>query len=741
MGEKAPIMAEALYRKYRPQIFDDVVGQDGIEDTLKAAIATGRLSHAYMFCGPRGTGKTTTARLVAKALLCEAESDARPDGTCEQCELIADGLHPDVYELDAASRTGVENVRDEIISRVAFAPMRGRYKIYIIDEVHMLSTAAFNALLKTLEEPPAHVVFIMCTTDPQKVPATIQSRCQRFDFKSIDTDTIATRLAAICEVEGIQAEPDALVAIADHARGGMRDALTNLEQASTFGRGKVDAALVSQLFGMTDSAKMDALLAAILQRDMAACYDCVADVSASGIDCGRFIADFASYLRGRYLALLKNNGEGGVCGLPEPPADFYAFALSEISKTISDVKTSSNPSLDLELFCVRATHPQTEGDILALSARVAQLEARLAQGEGVSVAAAVAASDLAVPASLASTPPAMPSASAMEPAVLGVVEAAPTGVSQTDAAPIQNATPVAASTSIVGAVSASNATTTVDSVAASTPAGASHPPLAQAWAMLLGDIQSQSPQLSMFLNPARPRFSSQTFTFVIKYARRDKFYFDGIQSKASREVLTAALQRIYGRPVNLKFELVDDPVPSQSSAVPAASAQVGASVIHAQGGSVGISQSAISATSPEQVVSNAASLDVRSVDVQAAPQAETLSSAAAISDSAPITASSAVNGQDAPPFATAFVATDATDLPPFDLPPQDLPPFDMQPLGDVYTPDVNADENPQLPDGHTPLSLNESKFELGIAEDDDSSWQADLQSAFSGQVRIREIDR
>ena len=161
---------EALYRKYRPSTFADVVGQEHIERTLKNAIEQDKVSHAYLFCGPRGTGKTTTARFLAKALMCEKGPTIEPDGTCEECQAIAQGTHPDVYELDAASRTGVENVREEIISRVSYAPTRGTWKVYIIDEVHMLSTAAFNALLKTIEEPPSHVVFILCTTDPQKVP-------------------------------------------------------------------------------------------------------------------------------------------------------------------------------------------------------------------------------------------------------------------------------------------------------------------------------------------------------------------------------------------------------------------------------------------------------------------------------------------------------------------------------------------------------------------------------------------
>ena len=213
-------MAEALYRKYRPQVFEDVMGQEPIERTLKNAIAQDKVSHAYLFCGPRGTGKTTTARLLAKALLCQAGPTPEPDGTCEDCQLIAEGLHPDVYELDAASRTGVENVCEEIISRVQFAPTRGRSKIYIIDEVHMLSVAAFNALLKTLEEPPSHVVFVLCTTDPQKVPETIHSRCQRFDFRRIAPESMVSRLGAICIAEGVEFEGEALDLVAHRAEGG-----------------------------------------------------------------------------------------------------------------------------------------------------------------------------------------------------------------------------------------------------------------------------------------------------------------------------------------------------------------------------------------------------------------------------------------------------------------------------------------------------------------------------------------
>ncbi|MBE6463808.1 MAG: DNA polymerase III subunit gamma/tau [Eggerthellaceae bacterium] len=378
-------MAEALYRKYRPQVFDEVVGQNAIERTLRNAIDQDKVSHAYLFCGPRGTGKTTTARLLAKALLCENGPTSTPDGTCEDCELIAAGEHPDVYELDAASRTGVENVREEIIGRVQFAPTRGKRKIYIIDEVHMLSTAAFNALLKTLEEPPSHVVFILCTTDPQKVPETIHSRCQRFDFRRIAHEAIVSRLGAVCMAEGVEFEGEALDLVAHRAEGGMRNALTALEQLIAYEGGKVTLEGAESLLGSIASSDMVRILQAIGTRDAVACFTWVDDFLETGSDLAQFVRDLAERVRDLYVLSLAGESvsleineetrQELVSVLPLFGADRLTFLMGVLGDTIADLKTSTNPRLSFEIALTRMIRPQTDLSLEALAARIEALEA------------------------------------------------------------------------------------------------------------------------------------------------------------------------------------------------------------------------------------------------------------------------------------------------------------------------------------------------------------------------------
>ena len=391
---------ESLYRTYRPLTFESVVGQQHIVSTLEHAVLEGRLSHAYLFCGPRGTGKTTMARILAKALLCEHAAAARetgasgcmPDGTCSECTQIAEGTHPDVYELDAASRTGVDNVREEIIGSVNFAPVRGAYKIYIIDEVHMLTTAAFNALLKTLEEPPAHVVFVLCTTDPQKIPETILSRCQRFDFHRISNEDIVGRLAYICEQEGFDTEPEALEIVARHARGGMRDALSTLEQLSVFGNGAVHAADARALLGEVAQTVLADFSNALAARDVPELFSLVRTQVDEGNDLLELTRDLIAHVRDVYVAHMAGARAEVLEATPEEAAalvqeaerfasaDRLARVLTVLDDAALEMRTAADTRLVLEVALTRLARPEADLTLEALAERVERLEARLASG-------------------------------------------------------------------------------------------------------------------------------------------------------------------------------------------------------------------------------------------------------------------------------------------------------------------------------------------------------------------------
>ena len=473
---------ESLYRKYRPLTFESVVGQRHIVSTLEHAITEGRLSHAYLFCGPRGTGKTTTARLLAKALLCEKGPTAEPDGTCEDCEMIAAGEHPDVYELDAASRTGVENVREEIIGRVQFAPTRGRYKVYIIDEVHMLSTAAFNALLKTLEEPPSHVVFILATTDPQKVPETIHSRCQRFDFRRISTEAMVSRLGAICTAENVEFEGEALELIAHRAEGGMRNALTSLEQLIAFGDGAVTMEVAERMLGAVDSTDLADIVRTIGARDAAACFRWVAEYVETGADMAQFVANLAEHMRNMYVMAVA--GPEVVLDVSETTrrelseelplfgVDRLARLLGVLGDVAGELKTSTNPRLTFEIALTRMVRPDADVTLEALAERVETLERQLAGASVVAAAPVVPAGAALVGGDLGR--PSAPSGSASSgshSAMLaeGGPRPAPTEGIASTATPVATAPAAAAPASEISAAIAP----TGANPAAAAPAGSS----------------------------------------------------------------------------------------------------------------------------------------------------------------------------------------------------------------------------------------------------------------------------
>ena len=581
-------MAEALYRKYRPQIFEDVVGQEQIERTIKNAIEQDKVSHAYLFCGPRGTGKTTTARLLAKALLCEKGPTPDPDGTCEDCQMIAEGVHPDVYELDAASRTGVENVREEIINRVQFAPTRGRYKVYIIDEVHMLSIAAFNALLKTLEEPPDHVVFILATTDPQKVPETIHSRCQRFDFRRISNESIVSRLGAVCVAEGVEFEGDALDLIAHHAGGGMRNALTSLEQTIAFGEGKVTLAVAERMLGGVDSGDLANIVQALGKRDTAACFNWVAEFVESGSDLAQFARELAQHVRNLYVMSLAGTDVALDVSaserrqladeLPLFGTDRLARMLQVLGDVMAELKTSTNPRLSFEIGCTRMVRPEGDLTLAALAERIEALER-----SGVAVASpAAAAAPVSVPAPATAAPAAAasaaaPAATAPAAAPAAAPQAAPRPAAAERPAPAPAsalATP-AAPAAPAPAAPASAPSAQVAPAPAAPAAGGASPQLAatmenpaalqRMWQGALAELKRKKAAYGVLFLGTKAVWNAQTGMLAIEFPKENAFAFKAVQKPDVQAAVADALaQSCAGQAVPFAYQ--------QAGAAPVAAA-------------------------------------------------------------------------------------------------------------------------------------------------------------------------
>ena len=298
---------QALYRKYRPSNFDEVVGQQPIIQTLKNAIVQNRIAHAYLFCGPRGTGKTSIAKIFAKMLNCEDESN-KPCGKCINCKMVQNGSHPDIIEIDAASNNGVDEVRN-LIDKVKYAPMQGKYKVYIIDEVHMMTTGAFNALLKTIEEPPAHVVFILATTEPNKVIPTIISRCQRFDFNKVSQKDIEKRLSIVCKEEKIEIDPEAISLIAQLADGGMRDSLSILDQCIAYCSSNITVDNVREIYGVLTTSDIGKLFEHLYAHEVDALIQQIQECSDKGMDLKRLTSDFITLLKESIILDYSSNSQ------------------------------------------------------------------------------------------------------------------------------------------------------------------------------------------------------------------------------------------------------------------------------------------------------------------------------------------------------------------------------------------------------------------------------------------------
>lgn len=382
-------MYQVLYRKYRPRVFADVYGQDHVTSTLKNEIKEGRISHAYLFTGSRGTGKTTCAKILAKAVNCPNAVDGEPCNACEICKGLDSGTIYDVVEIDAASNNGVDNIRD-LREEVNYTPTRGKYRVYIIDEVHMLSTGAFNALLKTLEEPPAHVIFILATTEVHKLPATILSRCQRFDFKRIQPETMAVRLQQVAELEGMELAPDAATLIARIADGALRDGLSILDQCA--GRSKqITAQLVSEVAGLAGREALYRLSDAVLARDSSAAVEELAQLHENSYDMERLCVEMINHFRNFMMVkTVKKSRELIICTDDEYKhieASAGQFTLAQILRgldlfqsTLVKIKGGATPRIEMEMAFIRLCEPKLETDSDAINQRLSALERAVQNG-------------------------------------------------------------------------------------------------------------------------------------------------------------------------------------------------------------------------------------------------------------------------------------------------------------------------------------------------------------------------
>jgi DNA polymerase-3 subunit gamma/tau len=507
---------QVLARKYRPQTFDTVVGQDAITRTLRNALASGRIAHAYLFAGPRGIGKTTTARLLARALLCPHRQGAEPCGRCEVCLDAAASV--DIVEIDGASNRGIEEIRT-LRENVKYAPARGRYKVYIIDEVHQLTEAAFNALLKTLEEPPAHVVFVLATTDPRDIPATVLSRVQRFDFRPIPPDLLARTLADILGREKLEFEPAALPVIVRAAEGSLRDALSLLDTAIAYGDGRLAADTAATLLGTTSPAEVRDFAKALVTHDTTPALEAIDRAAREGEDLGAFTRDVIELLR-RAL-VLKAAPAARLADVPHDEAnqlralgeaatlDDLLYVLRAFLDADAAMRESPHPRVELEIAAVRATRrpaPRALEDVLR---RVEEAEARLRQ-QGPMTAPAARTQDSLLPGVEA---PARPSA---EPRSSSAPVERPAPRPQPPAPP-----------------------------AASAPAAAPRPPAGEdvgiGWQRVVEDVMRRKPTLGAVLAQTRPAGLRDRELVVVLTGNH--FHREMLADTANRDLVSQALRR------------------------------------------------------------------------------------------------------------------------------------------------------------------------------------------------------
>ena len=524
---------QVLARKWRPQVFDAVVGQDPVTRTLRNALASGRVAHAYLFTGPRGVGKTTTARLLAKALACTARTETEACGACPSCLDFASGAPLDVMEIDAASNTSVDDIRT-LRENVKYSPARGRFKVYIVDEVHMLSGAAFNAFLKTLEEPPAHVVFILATTDPKKIPATVLSRCQRFDFRPIPPELLTASLTRILEEECVPFEPGALPLLIRAAEGSLRDALSLLDTAIAYGEGKLDEAGVARLLGSSSPVHVRGFVGALLAGDGAAALEAVDRAAGAGEDLGSLCREAVEMTR-RLLVMKVAPGAPFVDLTPAEAAELKAVAepvsadellyvLRAFLDADAEMRRSPHPRVELEIAAVRASRRPQPQAIEALIGKLEAAEARLRQmppatgspmGRPVVVQETLLDARPALAAPLRAPAPAMPASPGPAPAVSG-----------------STGRPVEVEPLIEAAAADMEAT----EPALPAPTG-----LEDAWERVVTDVMKRKAVLGSVLQHATPlRVEDGVLTLALQASG---FHREMLNDRGNKELINEAVQR------------------------------------------------------------------------------------------------------------------------------------------------------------------------------------------------------
>ena len=564
----------ALYRRWRPQNFDTLVGQQPVKQALTNALTSGRIAHAYLFAGPRGTGKTSTARILAKALNCDHGPTPNPCGECDNCRRIAEGSSMDVFEIDAASNRGIDEIK-ALRDQLAFTPVDCRYKVYIIDEVHMLTTEAFNALLKTLEEPPSHVIFILATTDPHKIPATIHSRCQRFDFRRVTVEEIVQHLAMVAQGSGLEADEDALRLIAIQSEGGMRDALSLLDQCGVMAK-KITAVTVREVLGIVGREALRALVEAIGRQDVPLALSQLAALLEQGKDVRQIVTELIEYLRA--LLLFKAVPQYNEVYLTDTASNLESLAALYTSDRIMaseerlhaalvELRGTMRPRITAELCLLDLC--RREGSALAsLTARVESLERQLASG---AAAAQAVPQAKAVPPHLLYTGPEEqfqePDEGIPSPDELAQLSTTPVALATTTAAPASVTPKSAVSSPATAAPATVTAKPAVSSPAMAAPVSSASTPASTApieefggdyaagedfWQQTLELVRSEK-KMSMYSCAKGGRVYSFANDMLV-VAFKSAFQSQRMTKSDFREYFEGVLLRVARRPIRLQCE-------------------------------------------------------------------------------------------------------------------------------------------------------------------------------------------